>query len=173
MSSRRAIGWGRGLGFIAGFAIAVGAVLSWRIPAGTGELGADVSVVALPTGELKLSTTGPFAASSGMHPGSAVMGSVEVSNDTGSELRVTVGAEPSTADLDELLWVELDAGGRDLFRGPLGELRIGTSGAFELRPGETTSLGVRGWLPTSVDGGFQGRIVDLALTFDPRAVDRP
>jgi hypothetical protein len=171
--SGRAIGTSRGVGFLGGFAVAMVAVLSWRIPAGTGELGADVSVIAVPSGELKVSTTGPFLVSSGMLPGSAARGSVDVLNDTGSDLHITVSAEPSITDLDDLLWVELDAGGRDFFRGSLAELRRGTTNGFDLRPGRVATLGVRCWLPTSSDGGYQGRIDDLALTFDAKVAGPP
>jgi hypothetical protein len=166
----RAIGWARGVGFVAGFAVAMTAVLSWRIPAGTGTLGADLSVVALRTGELTVSTSAPFLVAGGMRPGSAATGSVDVYNDSGSDLRVTVAAQSSSSDLGDLLWLEVDAAGEDLFRGPLSDLLEGTEKGFEIGPGNTTTLGVRGWLPTSVDQGFEGRSVDLALVMTPRAV---
>lgn len=166
----RTIGWARGVGFLLGLSVAMAAVLAWRVPAGSGSLGTDLAVVALPTGELQLSTTGPVVIASGMHPGVAATGSVDVRNHSGSELRIRVAAEPSIRDLDDLLWVEIDGDGRDLFRGTVGELREGASRGFSLQPGETTTLGIRGWLPTSVESGYQGRIIDIGIVFVPEVV---
>jgi hypothetical protein len=168
----RVIGWARGVGFLLGLSAAIVSVLSWRIPAGSGTLGSDIAIAARPTGELALSTTAPFVISSGMHPGSAATGTVEVRNHSAAVLRISVAAEPSIADLDDLLWIEIDGDGRDLFRGTVGELRAGSTRTFELRPGQTTTLGVRGWLPTSVGTGYQGRIVDVGLVFEPEVVGR-
>jgi hypothetical protein len=163
----RGLGWARGLGFLAGIAIASLAVLGWRLPPGSGTLGADLVVATAPTGELAVSTTGPIITASGMRPGpadGAPSAQVELSNRTAALLDVTVVARASTHELDDLLWVQLEGDGEGLFRGPLSELLRGAP-PFRLASGERTTLEVRTWLPGSVSAGYQGRVVTVDLSF--------
>jgi hypothetical protein len=168
MSRRRGIGWARGIGFVLGAGIAVSAIAGWTLPRGTGRSGADVAIAFLQTGELQLSSLTPVIDESGLHPGTSADGSVDVRNSSGSRLSVAVLAEPSIAALDEVLWVDVSAGGRGIFHGPLGGLRAG-SRRFTISPLDTRTLDVRAWLPASV-AGYEGRIDDVNLVFDPRVV---
>jgi hypothetical protein len=167
MRAERGIGWARGIGFVLGITLAVTAVLGWRLPRGTGRLGADVAIAFLQTGELHLSSTTPLITANGLEPGASAVGSVEVRNIGPSRLSVAIVAQPSISDLDPLLWIELSAGGRQIFRGPLGDLRNG-SRPFAIGPEQTRTLDVRTWLPAT-GGGSEGRIDQINLTFDSKA----
>lgn len=168
MSAERGIGWARAIGFVLGVSLAVTAVLGWRLPRGDGRLGADVAIAFLQTGELHLSSTTPSVQASRLQPGGSADGTVEVSNIGPRRLSVAIDAEPSIPDLDQLLWIELTAAGKQIYRGPLGALREG-SGRFTISPEQTRTISVRTWLPASVGSGFEGRIDQVNLTFDPKA----
>jgi hypothetical protein len=168
MTAERGIGWARGIGFVLGVSLAVTAVLGWRLPRGTGRLGADVAIAFLQTGELQLAETTPLITASGLRPGASATGTVDVRNSSGSRLSVSVTAEPSITDLDRLLWIDITAAGERLFRGPLGELRDGAGRRFTISPLQTRTLDVRAWLPATVTDGFEGRIDQVNLTFQPR-----
>ncbi|HEX9123630.1 MAG TPA: hypothetical protein VF984_09775 [Actinomycetota bacterium] len=168
MNAERGAGWARGIGFVLGVTLAVTAVFGWRLPRGTGRLGADVVIGFLQTGELHLSDTTPLITASGLQPGASGEGSVEVRNISGSRLGVAVDAQPSIADLDRLLWIEVTAGGTRIFQGPIGELRDGSIQRFAIAPSQTETVDVRTWIPTSAGGGYEGRIEQVNLTFDPK-----
>lgn len=170
---RTGTGWARGIGFLAGLAIAAAAVLTWRIPAGTGTLGTDLIVATGPTGELVVSQTGPFISATGLLPGAeadAPSGSVKIENQTAVTLSVKVQALPSTKDLDSLLWIAIDAGGTELYRGPIGAIRTGTPKALTLDSTQKATIDVRTWLPQTVTSGYEGRIANVDLTFLSTAV---
>jgi hypothetical protein len=169
MNAARRIGWARGIGFVLGISLAVTAVVAWRLPRGTGRLGADVAIAFLQTGELQLSSVTPIITSSGLRPGASAAGTVDVRNSSGSRLSVAVTAEPSTADLDRLLWIDIAAAGKHIYHGPLGDLREGSTQRFTISAQQTRTLDVRTWLPSTVDG-FEGRIDEVTLTFQPRVV---
>jgi hypothetical protein len=172
MNEPRGMGWARGIGFLTGLALATAAIIAWRIPPGNGTLGTDLLVAAVPSGEIQVSTPGPFASGTGVRPGpesNGPSGSVEVRNITGQTLPIGVKVTVSISDLDSLLWVDLEAGGRRLYRGPIGELTHGDVPTFTLKSGRSTTIDVRAWLPTSVASGFEGRIANVDLAFEPAA----
>ena len=72
-------------------------------------------------------------------------------------------ARPSNRDLDRLLVVTVGAGGRRLFRGPLGELRSPTRRTVLLAAGKSAPLTVSARLPAGVRTGYEARIEDLTL----------
>ena len=171
MTAQRGIGWARGVGFVLGVSLAVTAVLGWRLPRGTGRLGADVAIAFLQTGELQLSSTSPVVMATGMRPGRSADGSVEVRNSSPSHLAVGVTAEPSSSDLDGVLFVEVTAAGERLYRGTLGGLREG-SVRFAIAPLQTRTLSIRAWLPSDAEGGYEGRVDQVNLDLDPKVVAR-
>lgn len=163
-------GWARGIGLLTGLSIATVAVLAWRIPAGNGTLGTDLIVAAVPTGEIEVSSPGPFISATAMHPApeaDAPAGSVKVRNITGQSLAIRVKVSANIPDLNSLLWMEIEASGRPLFRGPVEELARGTTNTFVLASGQRTTLDVRTWFPPSVTSGYEGRIANMDLTFVP------
>jgi hypothetical protein len=169
MSAERGIGWARTLGFVIGVSLAVTAVLGWRLPRGTGRLGADVAVAFLQTGELQLSSVTPIINANDLQPGRSATGTVEVRNSSPARLSVGITAAPSITDLDPVLWIDVSAAGKSLYHGTLGALR-GGSARFVISPLQTRALDVRTWLPTDIQGGYQGRIDAVTLTFDPKVI---
>jgi hypothetical protein len=157
---------------VAGFAVGVAAVAAlvagWRVDRGTGVVGADVTFVAAPTGELQI-PSGPFVHGLGLEPGSNATGSVGIRNQTGSRLAVSVKVLPSIADLDSVLRVRMTAGGRQVYAGTLGGLR-GWSEPFRLASGKETPLEFRVSLPAGSDAASHGRIDDVSLAFRSVAV---
>ena len=155
----------RPLALVAGLC-AVGLALShWSLPSTVGTLGAEVRFSATPTGELSVSHVDPFLVGRDLHPGmrKAAEGSVSVTNLTAIEQRLRLRALPSATDLDDLLEVSVLAGGKRLYRGPLGGLRHWTHASAALASGETVKLGVRASLPATARHGYTGRIEDVQL----------
>ena len=171
MSERIGLGWARGIGFLMGVAAAFALLLSWRVPGGDGRLGADVLVAAASTGEIAVARPGPLLSATGMSPGSeAAAGSLTIYNRSPLTMSVHVKAVPSNHDLDDLLWVSIEANGDNLYRGPLGTLSEGTPNGFLLAPGDGRDLSISAWLPTSAGSGYEARIASIDLTFDTTPV---
>lgn len=160
--------WARLAGLAAGAAAVAALVAGWQVDRGTGTVGADVTIVAAPTGELDI-PAGPFVRGIGLTPGGAATGSVPVRNQTGSALAISVKALPSIADLDDVLRVRMTAGGRPVYEGTLGGLRD-WSGAFRLPSGQRAALAFDVSLPAGSDEGVHGRIDDISLAFRSVAV---
>jgi hypothetical protein len=149
-------------GLLVGLGVAVLAVLGWRIEAESSPLGADLAVVAAPSGELELSPAGRFLSARSLTPGGQpARGELRVRNQTGRTLVVRPRALPSTRELDRVVVVELSAGARSLYRGWLGGLRRGSRRALRLRRGATAEVAMRAWLPRGSAPGWRGRIVDV------------
>ena len=118
-----------GLAFLAGLAVAVVLVLGWRVPPGSSALGLELRLIVNSTGELGVAPAGQIALGNHLQPRSSndrLGGKTTVTNQTARGLHVSVRARPSSRDLDDRLMVTVRAGGRRLFRGPLGELRSPT-----------------------------------------------
>ena len=161
----------RAAAFALGLSVAFAAVVAWRVPPGEGVLGTDVVVASGPTGELQVDPVGPFLSAAGLQPGT--QGAVEplkVRNITAIPQVVRVRALPTGHDLDEILWVAVEAGDLELHRGPLGELRDGSTRGVTIAPGETRIVSVRVWLPPESDEGFRGRIESIQLELVPEGV---
>ena len=154
------------LAFIAGLAVAVALVLGWRVPPGSGALGLELRLVVNSTGELGVAPAGQIAGRNDLQPRSShdrLGGGTTVTNQTARGLRVSVRARPSSRDLDDRLVVTVGAGGRRLFRGPLGELRSPTRRSVLLAAGSSAPLTVSARLPARVRTGYEARIEDLTL----------
>jgi hypothetical protein len=161
-SENRIESYVRRAGVFAGVALVAVVVLAFRIPDGSGTLGADVIVAISPTGELGVSRPGPFMSATGLRPGGTMSGEVEVANQTGRPLAVRLRALPDSKDLDRLLVVDVRAGGARLFHGRLRGLRAKTP-AFRLDSGRKRALRIRASLPASVRSGYAGRIETISL----------
>lgn len=165
VSGERMVMW---LGLLIGVALAgVLVVDTWRLPPGTGVLGADVTVTLAPPGELAIlperrvvTATALGAAPTKSHD----TGSVGVRNLSGSTFDVSARALPSSRDLDDALSVAVRAGNRSLYSGTLDGLRAWTRQTFTLARGERTPLTVTVSIPTGTPPReFRGRIEDITL----------
>jgi hypothetical protein len=161
-----------GLAFLAGLAVAVVLVLGWRVTPGSEALGLEMRVIVNSTGEVGVSPAGQIAVGHRLEPRTerdGIEGRTSVRNQTARAVRLSVRARPSSHDLDDRLLVTVQAGGRRLFRGPLGELRRPTRRSLYLAPGDSARLSVRARIPARVTTGYQARIEDLTLELRTKA----
>jgi hypothetical protein len=161
---------GRLVGILVGVAVAVVALIAWRVPGGARTLGADVRIEALQTGEIGVMPLHPFVSAPSLLPGSSVSGDVTVRNQTGVPLKVRLRALPSVRDLDQLLVMRVSAGARTLYDGELGGLRASGSRPLALKATAAAHLRVSASLPAGLRSGFRGRIVDVTLQIDTQHV---
>ncbi|MEA2330870.1 MAG: hypothetical protein QOH58_1008 [Thermoleophilaceae bacterium] len=160
--------WARRIGLAIGLLVAVGALLSWRIPAEGAGLGADARFVAVPAGELTVDPAGRFLSARGLRPGGATArGRLAVRNITGGPVGVRLRGLPSSRDLDRPLRVEIAADGTTVFRGRLAALRSWTR-AVPLGRGEQRSLEARVWLPAGAGASTVGASVDVTVELRAR-----
>jgi hypothetical protein len=157
-------------GLLAGISLAGLAVASWKVPPGTGIMGADVTFTPRAVGELDIAPLQPLVLGRGLRPaeeGEARV--VSIRNQTGTDLRVQVRGTPSGTELDDLVWVRLTGPGVELFRGPLRGLRSWSEASVALSPGSSADVALAAWLPASVERGYEGRAaaVDLDFRVDP------
>jgi hypothetical protein len=159
--------WIRSLGLVLGVTVAAIAVVSSRIPAGTGVLGADIILASAPTGELNVTPTGPFLTATNLTPSSpASSGSIAVFNQTGSSLDVAVRGLPSSTDMDKIMLVQVAADGTSIYDGTLGGFRDWTTKTISLASGQTTHLTLRTWLDPRSGEAWSGRITQVGIEFD-------
>ncbi len=158
----------RVIGLIIGTALAAGVISSSRIPAGADALGADVSVVAAPSGELAVKRSGVVLRGTSLTPATdAASGSVQLLNQTAGPVSVHLRGIPDTPALDRALWILVtDPDGEQLYRGPLDGFGDWTAAAITLDPGEWRSIGLEAWVPDDVGPGYAGRIVQVDLGFE-------
>jgi hypothetical protein len=150
--------WARRAGLALGLLLALGAVLSWRIPSGTAALGAQARFTAVAPGELTVAPAGAFLSARGVR----ARGALVIRDITGRPVSVELRARPSTRQLDRLLRVAISDQGRVRFRGRLARLRAWTAVA-SLRARASRRLAVRAWLPTGARSRAAGAIVDVMV----------
>jgi hypothetical protein len=115
----------RWTGLAAGVSLALVALVFARVPSGTREVPAHVSLLAEPSVKLGVSPVArELLTESTLLPGSrSVSGLVEVSNLTGAPLEARPRLRALGGDAPDALQVEVTAGGKTLYSGKLGELR--------------------------------------------------
>jgi hypothetical protein len=158
----------RGIGFLLGAGLAVAALLSWRIPPGHTTLGAAVTVVTQPSGELTISPGGTLINATSMKPSpasAAETGELHVRNVTGSTLDVHLRGVPSQPDLNGALMVDVSSDGTSIYSGPLGDFRSWSDDGVTVDSGSKASFRVRTWLPQTLTEGYQGRTTSVDLEF--------
>jgi hypothetical protein len=158
--------WVRLVAVVIGMAAAAVAVLSWRIPAGSGKPGLDLTVTATPLGPVGLSPSGPLLHAGTMAPSAAngaALGTLGLANRSGAPLSVRLRGLPSSRHIDAALWVEVLAGRQRVVKAPLASLRTWSAHGFVLPAGARRSLEVRAWLPRSAHPGWVGRIETVEL----------
>ena len=160
----------RWTGLVAGLGLAFVSLALARVPSGTSQVPAHVSLVAEPAVQLGVTPVGRELLSDRLlEPGSrSVSGLVQVSNLTASALAVrprlrTTGEEPPAA-----LRLEVMAGGRKLYDGALGELHA----QLRLAPRAATRVRFRLYAPRSSEREVRGRQVRLRLRWVTRGKGR-
>ena len=166
MRPRGATRFVRAGAFLAGLAVAAIAVAGWRVPTHSVP-GAKLQMVAVGTSELIASPAHPFSISDNLRPGPSrgAEGMVGLRNTMAQPLAVRIHALPPVSDLDHLLRVRASAGGREVFRGKLGDLRSWTKRSFIVLSHGRANLQARFWLPASVRSGYQNRVATVTFEF--------
>jgi hypothetical protein len=142
-------------------------LLSSRPAAGGGELGAEVSFSANPTGELSVTPAAPtpLLHDQAMRPGEpAISGTVELRNQTGETMMVRIGALASAHELDGTLQVQFRSGSKLLRSGPVGSMREPGGEPLVLGPGAAVPLTATASLE---DGptGWEAVLEDIGTIF--------
>ncbi len=150
-----------------GMAVAAAVLGASKIPAGAGALGADISMVVAPIGELAVKHPGRVLAGTTLTPASdPATGGFTVLDQTMFPLLLRLRGIPDTPGLDRALWVELTGpDGEQLFRGSLGDFRDWTQDPVTLKPGVWSTFGLEAWIPGDVGPGYAGRMVQVDLGF--------
>jgi hypothetical protein len=165
----------RVIAFVIGMGIAAGVVASSMIPAGAGALGADVHIVAAPTGELSVKPSGLVLEGTGLTPGSEpAAGSVQVFNQTGSTLEVRLQGIPDLPDLDRVLQISVTGpDGEKVYRGSLGGFRDWSSVGVTFPSGATRTFRFEAWIPADASPAYAGRTAQVDLGFSVKTVAAP
>lgn len=132
MASASRIDSARWAGLLAGLGLVVAAFVAWQMPASGHALGADVTVIATPHGELVAAPLSPTLAARGLTPGDARHHSLTLTNITGVPLSVRFRALPSNSDLDRMVELTLSDNGRTVAAGTLASLRQWTAPVLRL-----------------------------------------
>jgi hypothetical protein len=161
----------KALGLLAGLALALVLLASWRVSAPAATTGAEVAFLTMPPGELTVAPAGALMRGRMLRPGGpAVSGRAKLRNIAGARLGLRVRLAPSNPDLDRLLRATLRVGGKELAAGSLGELRAWSRRTVEIRPGESKALTAKAWLAPRAGRAAAGQLVDV--TVDLRATPR-
>lgn len=148
-----------------GVAIVVAVVLMAR-PAGGhgGILPASLRFVASQDGAIAVSPAAPRSLLEATHlrPGDHVAGALELRNQTGERLPVSLRAEPSSTILDGITRVRIEAAGQSVFDSTLQALREG-SDPIPVAPGAAVTVHLTAWIPAGEATGYEGRRVEVVL----------
>jgi hypothetical protein len=150
-------------GLATGLVLAAGLLLSWRVPASNGRLGADVRLIALAPGELTVAPNDFFLSARDIKPGDAPRsGILRIRNITTGPVDVRVTALPSDRVLARTAHMELSSGGRVLANGSIADLR-GGSRPLRIPLGGAARLRARVWIPRSARHGYEARFADITM----------
>lgn len=163
------------IGLVLGMAIAATVVGASKIPAGAGVLGADISMVVAPTGELAVRHSGSVLAGTGLTPASdPVTGQFQILDQTMFALRLRLRGVPDSPGLNGTLWVEMTGpDGQQLFRGSLDDFRDWTESSLTVQPGVWSAFELKAWIPGDAGPGYAGRMVQVDLGFSVSKVPSP
>jgi hypothetical protein len=164
----------RGTGLALGLTLAVGLFLSGRVPEGSAQAPAHLSLVAKPAIQLGVSPLGTdIMARAAITPGGpAASGSVSVSNLTGTPLAATPLLKADDTSLDELVELVVTADGARIYSGNLAGLRSGRAAQLRLPATAKRRIRFRASLPSEAGMATQGRSVKLTLGWRTRRAGR-
>jgi hypothetical protein len=133
---------GRALGFVAGCLLAVGFVVSGRMPETQARLGADLALTTGRSAELTVEPSGRVLSARDLAPGQGTRGAVSARNPTGVTLAVTVRVRSPVAPASGLR-ARVTAGGRTIFGGSLARLVRRGAGAFRIRSRQRAEIALQ------------------------------
>jgi hypothetical protein len=157
-------------GLLVGVSLALVSLVQARVPAGTGEVPAHVSLIAERSVRLGVDPVARELLSERLIvPGTqSVSGLVEISNFTTGALEVEPRLSVIRGELPDGLRVRVTAGGRTLYAGAAA----GLDADLRLRARAKQPLRFRFSAPAHAAGEVQGRSMDLRLRFATRKAGR-
>ncbi|MBI1843640.1 MAG: hypothetical protein HYR89_03380 [Actinobacteria bacterium] len=163
---RRRRRWTRPLGLVLGAGAVLVVLAGHRIPAGSDEPGAQVTMVARSLGEFTVKPVPPFLVSPVLYPGSpATSGSLSLSNISPKRHLVRIKPVISNHDLDRVLQVVVLDGETVLFDGALQDLET-RSLPFMMDVGQQKVLKFTVALPITVETSVVGRSIDIEINLN-------
>jgi hypothetical protein len=155
-------------GLVVGVSLALVSLVYARVPAGTGEVPAHVSLIAERSVKLGVDPVGRELLSERLivPGGRSVSGRVEISNFTTGPLEVEPRLRAIRGELPDALRVKVTAGRRTLYTGEAAAL----DARLRLRARAKQPLRFRFSAPAVRD--IQGRLIDLGLRFATREAGR-
>jgi hypothetical protein len=156
-------------GLLVGLSLALVALVGARVPAGTGEVPASVSLKAEPSVELGIAPVGrELLTERRLAPGESVSGLVQVSNLTGASLLATPRFHSVGGEAPAELQVALLSRGRTLYSGSIA--RFHPSVRLDAR--QARALRFRISAPRAHAGEIQGRRVQLSVRWATKRAGR-
>jgi hypothetical protein len=157
-------------GLLAGLSLALVSLVNARVPAGTGEVPAHLSLVAESSVKLGIAPVGrELLPERLVVPGrDSVSGLVEVSNLTARPIEVAPRLRASHGELPEGLRVEVKAGARTLYAGEASRV----DAKLRLRRRSKQRLRFRFSAPAGAADTVAGRQVDLVVRWSTRKAGR-
>ena len=154
--------------FVAGVVLALALAVAGRIPAATGSPGLALTVNANLTGELDVAPTGvvlstPALGATGRS--ATVRRRVTIRNQTDATLAVRLRAERSVGDVDGVLRLGVDSGGRRVLAGTLGAVQGWSAAALRLAPGERRTLVLTAGVDPAARERYAGHDESVTLLF--------
>jgi len=157
-------------GLLVGLSVALVSLVNARVPAGTGEVPAQLSLVAESSVKLGVVPVGRELLSQRLVvPGrDSVSGLVEVSNLTTRPIELAPRLRATHGNLPEGLGVEVTAGARTLYAGEAASL----DAKLRLRTRSKQRLRFRFSAPAGAADAVAGRRVDLVVRWSTRKAGR-
>lgn len=160
----------RWTGLLVGMSLALVSLVSARVPPGTGEVPAHVSLIAERSVKLGITPAGrELLTEHLLVPGhGSVSGLVEVSNFTSGALELQPRLRAIRGELPDGLHVEVTAGRRTLYDGTVASL----DAKLRLRTRAKQPVRFRFSAPAAAASSVRGRFADLSLRWATRTVGR-
>lgn len=164
----------RATGLVLGLTLALGLLLSGRVPVGSAQAPARVSLVAEPAVQLGVSPIGrDILSHAKLTPGApSVSGVVAVSNLTGTRLEARPRLHSSEPELDDIVRVAVLAGRTRLYSGKLKGLRAGSAAGLRLAARDRRTVRLRISVPSTAGRAVNGRSLELTLDWRTRRAGR-
>jgi hypothetical protein len=156
----------RWTGLVVGVSLALVSLVSARVPPGTGEVPAHVSLVAERSVKLGVTPAGSELLTEHLvSPGrGSASGLVEVSNLTSGALEVQPRLRAIRGELPDGLHLKVTAGGRTLYDGSAANL----DAELRLRARARQPLRFRFSAPAEAASNVQGRFADMSIRWTTR-----
>lgn len=140
-----------------------------------GDAGAQVRVLAGPTGALDVLPAGVAVSAADLRPGVAASGTLSVRNQTARTVALEATAPVDASELDHGIVLTIEDGGEDghartALHETLRDLQEARPTGLVLAPGETKSLTVTTGLPEDAQD-YQGIAIDVPLRLEAVPVD--